>query len=215
MARAKIGNVFPPLSYLMKHCAPTGYGLGEVSGKTVLWSKIDDAKKFGLWSILGDDGVKTVNGITFSYARVLVIPLNETSVTQILFPVGNNGLMLIRKCESNVWGEWEWNDPPMTPGVEYLTTETWYGSPVYTKLIETGTLNDAKNIVDGKTPVRRILRHYGYIDKHSLPFIDGTLDGANSAWVNATVYNDNINLIFHLGTEMRGKGAVVQLWYLK
>lgn len=215
MSKVKIGNVFPPLAWLLQRCAPAGYGLGDRSGKSVLFSKIDNAKEFGLWSIWGDEGAKTVGNYNFHYAKLLVIPLDDNAVTQMLFPVGTNGVVLIRKCESGVWEEWEWIDPPMTPGVEYRTTETWYGSPVYTVLVETGGLSEAKYIVDTNIPARRVIRHNGYIEDISLPFIDGTLDSANSAWVNATIYNEKINLIFHVGTALRGKGAVVQLWYLK
>lgn len=215
MARLKIGNVFPPLAYLLKHCAPAGYGLGSTNGRRVLWANIDTAKEFGIWGIWGEDGVKTVNGISFTYATLLVIPMDTNAVTQVLLPIGSQGLALVRKSTDDIWNEWEWLDPPMTSGVEYLTTETWYGSPVYTVLVETGGLSEAKYIVDTNIPARRIIRHCGYIEDISLPFIDGTLDGANSAWVNATVYNGEINLIFHVGTALRGKGAVVQLWYLK
>ena len=215
MARVKIGNVFPPLAWLLSRCAPAGYGLGAQTGKRLLYSEIDNAKEFGLWCIWGDDGVKEINGFTFSYANMLVLPMDTNAVTQILLPIGTQGLMLIRKSTDNIWQEWEWIDPPMTPGVEYRTTETWYGSPVYTVLIETGGLTDAKNVVATNVNARRIVRHYGYIESFGLPIIDGTLDAANSAWVNPVVYNDQINLTFHVGSALRGKGAVVQLWYLK
>jgi hypothetical protein len=215
MARVKIGNVFPPLAWLLSKCAPAGYGLGTQTGKRLLYSEIDNAKEFGLWCIWGDDGNKTINGLTFSYANMLVVPMDGNAVTQMLFPIGTPGLMLIRKSTDNIWQEWEWLDPPMTPGVEYRTTETWYGSPVYTVLIETGGLTDAKNVVGTQVNARRIIRQCGYIESYCLPMIDDTLDGANSAWSNAVVYNDQINLTFHVGSALRGKGAVVQLWYLK
>lgn len=215
MARVKIGNVRTPVDYLKQYFAPAGFGLGKQSGKSVLFSEIDTAKEFGLWTIWGDEGSKTINGITFSYAKMLVIPMDANAVTQILFPIGNSGLCLIRKSLDDIWGEWEWQDPPMSPGVEYRTTETWYGAAVYTMLFETGTLNDAKNIVATNAVAKRIIRQYGYIESYNLPFIDGTLDSDNSAWVNPIVYNGKIQLVFHLGSALRGKGAAVQLWYIK
>lgn len=215
MARVKIGNVFPSDQYLLERCAPTGYGLGKTTGKSVLYSQIDNAKEFGLWTIWGDDGAKTINGLTFTYAKMLVLPMDINAVTQILFPIGTKGLMLVRKSLDNIWGEWEWVDPPMSPGVEYLTTETWYGAPVYTELFETGTLNDAKNAVATNIVAKRIIRQHGYIENYNLPHIDGTLESENSAWVNALVYNGKIELNFHIGSALRGKGAAVQLWYIK
>lgn len=215
MARVKIGNVYPSDEYLLERCAPAGYGLGKTSGKSVLFSTIDVAKEFGLYSIWADEGSKTINGLTFTYAKMLVLPMDTNAVTQILIPIGTQGLMLIRKCWDNIWGEWEWQDPPMSPGVEYLTTETWYGAPVYTTLFETGTLNNEQNVVATELTAKRIIRHYGYIEGYNLPHIDGTLDSANSAWVNARTYNGKIELDFHLGSSLRGKGAAVQVWYIK
>jgi hypothetical protein len=103
----------------------------------------------------------------------------------------------------------------MSPGVEYLTTETWYGAAVYTSLFETGALNEAQNVVATNLTAKRIIRQHGYIEGYNLPHIDGTLDGDNSAWVNARTYNGKIELDFHLGSALRGKGAAVQLWYIK
>lgn len=140
MSKVKIGNVFPPAEYLLKHCAPTGYGLGNTNGKQVLWADIDTAKQFGTWGIWGDDGVKTVNGLSFTYATVLVIPMDTNAVTQVLLPIGNPGLALVRKSVDDIWKPWEWIDPPMEAGVEYRTTERWMGKPVYTKLIDCGAL---------------------------------------------------------------------------
>ena len=215
MARVKIGNVRTPIEYLKQFFAPAGYGIGALSGKSVRFSELDTAKEFGIWAIWGDEGEKIIDGYSFHYAKMLVLPLDSNAVTQMLFPVGTNGIMLIRKCESGEWQPWEWIDPPMSPGVEYRTTETWYGAPVYTVLFETGTLNNAKDAVATTFTAKRIVRQCGYIDSYNLPYIDGTLDSANSAWVNANVYNGKIELISHLGSAMRGKGAVVQLWYTK
>ncbi len=215
MARVKIGNVYPSDQYLLERCAPSGYGLGNTYGKRVLWSDIDDAKAFGIYGIWGDDGSKTINGITFYYAQMLVIPMDANAVTQFLFPIGTKGLMLARKSMDDTWGDWEWVDPPMSPGVEYLTTETWYGAPVYTALVETSTLNDAKNAVATNIVAERIIRQHGYIENYNLPYIDGTLESENSAWVNAIVHNGAIELNFHVGSALRGKVAAVQLWYIK
>jgi len=215
MAKVKIGNVYPTDAYLMARCAPAGFGLGKTTGKQLLFSQIDSAKEFGLWGIWSDEGEKTINGLTFTYASMLVLPMDTNAVAQILFPIGSNGLFLIRKSLDNIWKEWKWLDPPMSPGVEYLTTETWYGAPVYTVLIETGTLNSGKNAVATNFSAKRIIRHSGYIESVSLPHIDGTLDSAKTALFNPVVYNGKIELNFHVGADMAGKGAAVQLWYIK
>lgn len=44
-----------------------------------------------------------------------------------------------------VWGEWEYENPPMFLGVEYRTTERHNGKVVYTKLVDTGMLVEGWN----------------------------------------------------------------------
>lgn len=41
-----------------------------------------------------------------------------------------------------LWGEWEYENPPMVEDVEYRTTERFNGKPVYTKLINFGMIDD-------------------------------------------------------------------------
>ena len=41
------------------------------------------------------------------------------------------------------WGQWEWNNPPMSLGTEYRTTERYNGTPIYTKLVDFGSLPNA------------------------------------------------------------------------
>ena len=53
-----------------------------------------------------------------------------------------------RKQINNVWGDWEYLNPPMNLGVEYRTTERYLGKPVYCKVVDFGTApnNDTKNV---------------------------------------------------------------------
>ena len=38
------------------------------------------------------------------------------------------------------WGHWEWVNPPMHLGVEYRTTGRYLGKPVYTQIINCGSI---------------------------------------------------------------------------
>ncbi len=216
MARIKIGNVFPPAEYLLKHCAPAGYGLGDTSGKSVLWSEIDNAKEFGIWAIWGSDGIKTVNGISFYYANMLVLPLDTNAVTQMLFPiVENTSAVLIRRCVGGVWQEWEWPDPPMSPGVEYRTTERWDNKPVYTTLVDCDKLAVGANTVTTEHSALHILRYCGHAGGYGLPMINGTLDNEYSAWANATDSNGYLQVGIYCGSGVAGNTGRVQVWYTK
>ena len=48
---------------------------------------------------------------------------------------------------SNGWGEWEWINPPLTPGEEHRTTERYLGKPVYVKVIDFGAWPTANSYV--------------------------------------------------------------------
>lgn len=45
-----------------------------------------------------------------------------------------------RKQINNVWGAWEYVNPPMALGVEYRTTERYLGKPVYVKAVDCGAV---------------------------------------------------------------------------
>ena len=48
--------------------------------------------------------------------------------------------MLRKRRDDSQWYDWEWENPPMIPGVEYRTTERYDGKPVYTALVNCGNL---------------------------------------------------------------------------
>ena len=68
------------------------------------------------------------------------------------FQNANNGQMVLRSYTNGdgvvarrykidgEWKPWEYENPWMTPGTEYRTTELWNGKPVYTKTINYGKL---------------------------------------------------------------------------
>ena len=43
----------------------------------------------------------------------------------------------------HVWRPWEWENPPLYPGVEYRTAERWKGKVVYVKMVDFGALPNA------------------------------------------------------------------------
>ena len=75
------------------------------------------------------------------------------------FQNANNGQMVVRSYTNGEgvvarrykingeWKPWEYENPWMTPGTEYRTTELWNGKPVYIKLINYGKLAAANTTV--------------------------------------------------------------------
>ena len=64
----------------------------------------------------------------------------------------------------------EWQNPPMSLGVEYRTTERCEGKPVYAKRVDCGALpvNTVKNSYAGVVGANRLLRTHGTIGHHGI-----------------------------------------------
>lgn len=139
MARLKIGNVFPPLAYLLKHCAPAGYGLGVPSHYEKHPEDIDAVFKSGYYLL-------TMETANTSTEILHVLARTDTECVQERYSSLDNSYRRRYTLNgSDGWSGWEWDNPPMQPGVEYRTTERWNGKPVYIKAVELGNLPDAAN----------------------------------------------------------------------
>lgn len=107
--------------------APGGYGLGE---NCIYVETIDEITKNGYYQF--DASAATEIGRFECHAVV--------NGTTIHLTCWINGYILHRTKSGGVWGEWEWENPPMMPSAEYRTTERYEGKPVYAKLIYFGSL---------------------------------------------------------------------------
>lgn len=114
------------------------------------------------------------------------------------------GSMCIRNLSGGGFSEWEWVNPPMTLGVEYRTMEKYQGKPVYTALIDLGTLPNAtfKMVMLTDVSPSKILRH-------SVQCSDGqTRDGVIESIVMPCI---NITT----STDLSTVTATLQIWYTK
>lgn len=115
-----------------------------------------------------------------------------------------------------VGGVTEWVNPPMTPGVEYRTTERHEGKVVYTKLVNLGTLpakNSAIHVSTGvsATAILRIAARTA--GGTSIPYsydYGGTLIdiGVTTTSINVWAANSTV-------TDFSGTTGTAQLWYTK
>lgn len=143
MARNLIGNVYPTDEYLLKRCAPAGYGLGTKGAET---TDLNTAVKSGWYSFTNNCNNRPVD-----YGVALVLNRYDAEVVQIAFDaIGTegwhqNGLVAKRSRNDGVWSEWEYANPQMEYGVEYKTTERWQRHAVYCKLVSFGNLPNATN----------------------------------------------------------------------
>lgn len=126
--------------------APAGYGLGGASSAVDSW---DNATENGFYK--SNKGTPDGDG---NYWHGIVVNYSAVLGNQLVWKTwGTGSVMATRRVYDGVPEAWEWLDPPMSTGVVYCTTRRYMGKPVYTKLIDCGTLpyNTPKNVDYGNT----------------------------------------------------------------
>lgn len=144
--RVLFGNV---TGYGMPSMEPF-HGLGGDSTLTVTTlADLDLVTANGTYQFT--NGSATLYGINCRWAILRVTNYDSAAVMQELFPTGST-TRLVRYRNANVWDEWEVDNPPMIPGVEYRTTERWNGKVVYAKAIDCGALPNTDTKIVAWTP---------------------------------------------------------------
>ena len=129
--------------------APAGYGLG-FTVKDITASDLNSTTSNGWYRLAGDS--LTIGGYTYSDWHIHVSKYSTKNLVQEMYTL--NGYKAVRRCQNGTWYE-EWENPPMSVGVEYRTTERYNGLPVYRKLVKytnTTTMGNASGSVDYNIP---------------------------------------------------------------
>lgn len=119
------------------NAAPGGFGLGGGPKQISSW---DDVRDNGWYYGPAPAGIGNGN----LWGRVDA--LSSTYAVQTIYSdtyVASAKRFLI----ANAWKTWEWVNPPMTLGVEYRTTERYFGKPVYAK-----TFNIPVSVFENQLP---------------------------------------------------------------
>ena len=115
--------------------APDGFGLGKFFGKTeTSFGSLANLRKTGWYQLKDAEGKAFICGIDFSRSVVYVESYDVDSLFQTLSKVGSQ-TKARRHLSNGFWSPWAIENPPMELGVEYLTTELWENTPVYTTRI--------------------------------------------------------------------------------
>ena len=152
--------------------APSGYGLGTTLGKEC--SNCNDAVENGWYRLSGSNCQNYPTAIPSGGYGALFVEVGVCGVTDISVyqRVTMNGYSARRYGNSvtNVWQPWEYENPPMTAGVEYRTTERYNGKVVYTKLVDCGETGTSNKYVDTglNAGVYDIIGYEGFIRCWSL-----------------------------------------------
>lgn len=90
---------------------------------------------------------------------------------------------------NNGWGEWEWENPPMSSGVEYRTTERYMGKSVYTKCVNYGYIAAGEHSIahgigniDNIVGLEMINSTYGNFTSYFNASADRTNVSLNTPW---------------------------------
>lgn len=117
--------------------APSGFGLGEQSGKYC--TDCNTATNVGFYALSGADCVNYPPLIlNAQYGRMRV----ERRINYVFQEVQFNTMFAVRHSPDGgtSWAPWEYVNPPMEYGKEYRTTKRHKGKPVYALMLPGGTL---------------------------------------------------------------------------
>lgn len=193
--------------------APAGYGLGK---EPIYLEDVKNAHTNGWYRF----DSTTANKPPYDNDGVILVKrTNYLEIAQEAVSV--HGIRSQRYSRNGSYIDWEYENPPMKPGVEYRTTERHDGKPVYKKLIryshsenfsaDAGEINTI-DILHGCTDMNDYWVERAFAGNYPLPFVtvsEGTwftlggsaihLSVSNSGW--GTNYTFNFVLAYTKTTD--------------
>ena len=115
------------------------------------------------------------------------------------------------------FAEWEWINPPMQLGVEYMTTEHHLGKPVYVKMVDLGEGANGKTVNVGTMEMIHVECRATYsgwsLPMPELPF--GSTD-RSLEHTNAQAFYSNANTVTIIkGSTCPAFTATAKVYYIK
>lgn len=189
--------------------APGGFGLGGV-----LVDAPENSEGFA------DANLITATGFYRAVRNVLyggwhyIIHLNYDSATALQLAAYASGEVYgAREKRLNVWGDWEHTNPPMELGVEYRTTERFWGRPVYYKIVDCGQIADNKQVEHGIANMRDCISFQGL--RGGLPMPSISNNNLSDPWSYYVADVSRTKITLACGTSAAGGSCHVMLKYTK
>ena len=210
MAKPLKSITFPGLEGEYDVVNPMDYGLGTVCQSIGSWN---DALVNGYYKSNGDapDGY-------WWWGEVIAYADNSSVVQHVMRWVEGNISHVWRTGARDAWGEWEWENPPMTSGVEYRTTQRYLGKPVYTRCYNLGATGekDYHLNTDIPRPGSIVFQAVGDDESFALPVIDAST-GERNKWIEINANTDKFIVITIRSRTMdwANRATTVQIWYTK
>lgn len=202
------------VGYALAGKAPAGYGLGvSVSPYTKLTelSQLDGFVRNGWYAVQVSGFQISVSPITYWMLRVTAY--NDSCLMQELIPV--DGSVIVRRFNHHgTWTAFEWENPNMVVGVEYVTAKKYNGKTVYAKLLDIGILpNNSNKTVSVGAAMKDIvsLELYASTGQATVKFPWNGVDGT----VKGTVYASTTTVVVFTFTDASAYSGKVVIEYTK
>lgn len=197
--------------------APDGFGLGNVAGIPIpptIAGGLNTATQNGWYYFGGAGGVQNSPPLisTSDYGYLLVSSRDENTKLQVFMPEVNN-YIAVRKLEAGVWQPWEYVNPPMESGVEYRTTERFWGRPVYYKIVDCGQIADNKQVEHGVANMRDCIFCQGLRGAMPMPSISN--NDLSDPWSYYVADVNRTKITLACGATAAGGNCHVILKYTK
>lgn len=115
--------------------APSGYGLGT-SAPQFADNDANNVTGSG-WNSVNSTTANRPTGVTWGCIRTDYY--YSGAIWQTYYQMSST-CRAVRYFASGAWSDWEWDNPPMAKDTEYKLTKRYGGKPVYTKLLNSGTM---------------------------------------------------------------------------
>ena len=157
----------------------------------------------------------------FGYAYMIVIRRSDVNCVQIVFRGGNQ--IVMRQIINETPSAWEWvSGMPMTPDVEYETTERVNGKVVYCKTVSIASVATgntlAATFLSGQAAHGTILRHSVFGQLTATNWINMPYDNGSTLIKVNPLYYSNGNtwsLRLYINTNAALSNVTATLWYTK
>lgn len=210
MAKPLKSIAFPGLEGEYDVVNPMDYGLGTVCQPIGSWN---DALVNGYYKS-NKDGPDNY----WWWGEVIAYADNSSVVQHVMRWVDGNISHVWRTGARDAWGEWEWENPPMTSGVEYRTTERLNGKPVYTTYFNIGAPGVTEyHLVTTIPSSAAVFRIQGRDANLPLPIYEGAFPGElrKRVAVNNTSDNHKVVQVFSVSVDWAKRNTELQIWYTK
>lgn len=184
--------------------APSGFGLGDVSKLTTDLN----AEKSNGWYFFGASALNRPQHIQYGCLFVANRSGSEVEQVQLAFsPLDGTRAQRRYRNKTDDWSEWEYENPPLSVGVEYRTTERWIGDPVYIQVVDYGKLpnNTTKSVAHGISNVKLVLDVFGQTSYGTSLQYSGV----------TTIYGSTSGILITTNTDLSEITAYVAIKYTK